>query len=425
MGRNEPIPAGIDDNNEVIPLELLDDSNVDFAATKIFIAAINEGHQLVCTNQVSPNSPDYTKLTQVDDNSYYFNLLDSATTLGGYVSIVAVDDSKNTIQYIVENPEGNETKNRWLPREDLGLPKGVTKPHVIRLIRDLNGMDIVFVSSFDKENFLAMKHRNPPTTVEKKVEITPPGSDKPITITVQEQVPPKTPWSDWIDFSGSLKQSFQTMHVGSNADGTVVITGNFGDSTALVRQQSAKDPYDPSKWADWTAPGGDGAGYFLAKPMLDKNNKVSVFSLFAEVGEFARSSQTKIGSDDWEPWSTPGRTEGETINYGLSIDGDGCVYAVKLVQADADGNCKILGNREIMSVNATWSGWDWIGTVKKANSIELSYSADGSLAAFIIDEAGVLSMIYQVTIDSSEWSLFPKVIAKGINTFSLTRDMTP
>ncbi|MEM7241315.1 MAG: hypothetical protein AAF429_03930 [Pseudomonadota bacterium] len=429
MGRNEPIPAGIDENGDVIPLEVGEFSAIDYAAVKIFVAGVNVGHELVYCRQTSPNSRTFSKWQNMGKQTYYYPM-DCSTTIGGDVVIVAIATETNTVQYFAETPNKTAESPDWLPPEDLGAPSGIDLAGVyaIQVAQDLNGRDCVFVSvAHPKGQTLWWKYRNPPQIVEKTIEVTPPGAKDPIKITVQESEPPAQPWSDWINLNGNVQGAFKSLCVTNNADGRLVITGNLeDDDTAHVRQQDTDNPYDTDKWLDWVQPGGaaNGAVAQLVKPILDGEGYVSIFGNFA--GTLMRSRQKTPGSADWSDWSAPGLTEDTLGDYSASIDGDGCVYVMALNMPEGSASTKILLNREFNTAHAAWVGWQWSAMTNAGSRIELSYSADGSISAFVqVPSGGDLLVFNQVAIDSTEWYAQPTNIGGQLNTFALTRDMTP
>jgi len=429
MGRIEDIPAKIDENGEVVPLEFGETTVDRFAATKIFIAAINVGHQLTYCRQSDPNSRSYSDWQTMGQETYYYPL-DCATTLAGDVAIVAISVESGHVQYFVETPNKTDGDPEWLPPEDLGAPDGVdlAGASAIQLAQDFNGRDCVFVSFENAETKgVYWIYRNPPKIVEKTIEITPPGSDKPIKVTVKESEPANPPWSDWESLTGSLKSGLKTMQVTNNADGRLAIIGNPENSPTYVLQQTSENPYAPDKWGDWVVPGGNSVATTpqLTKAILDNSGRISIFGNFA--GTLKRVRQTTACGDSWDDWSIPGLIESPLGDFGLSIDGDGCLYVAGLNEPEGSASVKLFTNRESDSMQASWTGWEWSAMTPSGTAIEMSYSADGTISALVLDTSsgGDILVFDQVGTNASEWYAEPTNIGGHVHSFALTRDMTP
>lgn len=425
MGEVRPIPASLNEIEHIGSAGLNFPGVRDNAATKIFIAGVNYDHQLIYTYQSDPDSIAYEQWEVLDDGSYQHGLIDCSTTKAGYVSIVAIDAMTNRVQYFVENPLGNKDANRWLPRLDLGAPEDLSQFSVIRLARDHNGMEMIFATSKHDANGVWVKHRYPSAIVEKDEIIIPPGESNSITFTMRVCEPPAVLWSDWINVSGSLKSGFQSMHIGNNANGTLIITGNLESGVAYVRQQSAQAPYDFTKWGGWVEPGaGKGEGRLNAKSILDTDAVVNIFAL--QDGHIVRSGQKKGDALYWEPWALPGLPDQKLSNFDITIDHFGFVFVIALAKLDDEQTHQVYANTGFRSSQGSWCGWEWVHSVYDAGEVKLSHCANGCIVAFVFNEkSGLFSAYHQVTAKGSEWYEHSIELGGKLTAFSLTRDMSP
>lgn len=418
----------MDEHGELTVLPPVNDNDVNYANVRLFVGAINTQQQLVYNEQKKPNGAFAKKWTPVDTNTY-LSPISCCTTRDGRVAIAAIDAKSNTVQYMIEqDASGN---GGFSPREDLGAPPNMTNFTQICMVRGVNGLDNIFVSNVKDNNSTGTWwiYRNAPVKVSKTVKVTPPGASAPITVTVEEEEPPSQPWSDWINVNGSspnvLQGGFQTMYAANNADGRIVLCGNYDNGIPFVRQQLSDDPFDQEKWGDWINPGnGNGSTVAFARPVLDKEGRVSIFG--NNNGLIERSRQSEPGSQVWDDWSTPGYVDDNLARFSVTIDADGCLYLVSLNFAPKGYNTKIYGNLQGNTQDATWTGWSWISMLNAATDIELGYNADGTVLAFVHDAAqGKMWTVKQTVANGTEWDVYPTPIGSDITSFSTTRDLSP
>ena len=260
--------------------------------------------------------------------------------------------------------------------------------------------------------------------VTKKVKVTPPGSNKPIIVTVQETEPPKKPWSDWINITGNLQGYLSHLRATNNADGRIVLSGIYFNYIPWVSQQKSDNPFDQESWTDWVTP--DGNGYknaALTTPILDKTGNVSIIQTSNE--GLLRSRQTESGAGVWGPYSSPGFINDNLLNHASSIDAD-CHLAIAVLNNPAPAHKNfIYFTQQTNAENNQWTTWEILAMVDRATSLEMSYNANGSLTLFVFDDkTGDLFTLSQINADSTEWYQFPTQIGKNIKSFAVTRDLT-
>jgi hypothetical protein len=420
----EPIPAGIDENNEIIPLGPIDTAT-DSSRFQLFIAAVNENAELVYTNQTTLNGPFQKSWTRIGTDDF-MGVVASGTTLDGRVAIIAVEKSTLEVHYVAEAPQNADGKDRWLPAENLGRPKGVPSFAELQLIRGVDGLDNVFgASTADNKTSLWWTYRNPPKIVTKTIEVTPPGSDTPMTITVQETAPPDTPWSNWININGALVGTFHKMKAANNADGRIVLTGVDTNGRPWVSQQKSDDPFQKESWTDWCMPGGEAAPAASAiTPALGADGYVSVFTSTND--GLLRSRQAKPGGALWGPLSAPGQIQDNVSTHAVSIDADGQFYVAVLNFTPPGETNTIYGVQEVGTLDARWTSWQRISSFSDPDGLRLHYNADGTLLLFSINKkTRTLWSMQQVAKNSTEWYYFWTDLGGQLIDFSVTQDLTP
>ncbi len=419
----KPVPYPyVDENEGILPLNTT--HTPVFAYAQLFVAAINSSGQLVYTNQAKPNGVFNQAWTPINSKTY--ELVDAGSTLDGRIAIIATDAKTAAVQYIAERPAASKATSRWLNAVNLGLPAGVTSFKTIALARGVDGLDNIFGStSANTKKSVWWKYRNPPVIVTKKVKVTPPGSNTPITVTVQERQPPAQPWSDWIDITGNLEGGLKELRAANNADGRIVLSGVYFNGIPWISQQTADAPFKAESWSDWSSPG---AGMVETvgqiEPILDDEGTVSAFVTSND--GLLRSRQTDPGGPTWGLWSMPGLIPDNVAHFAASKDGNGHLSLAVLNYVQPGRYNYIYFSQQIKVKCNQWTTWQVISMVN-ASQLEMTYNADGSLALFAFDSGtGALSVLRQVNSDSTEWYRFWTPLAKsGIKCFALARDLTP
>ncbi len=420
------IPTASEEEDVILDLEPPGLDATIAANFKLFVAGINSANQLVYVDQTVASGPFSNTWTPIGTETYNATLT-TGTTLDGRIAIVTTDMTSQEVIYIAEVLDQSATgADRWSPPENLGLPSGVKSISSVALARGVDGLDNVFVSSPENvQTSLWWKYRNPPDIVTKTIEVTPPGSQTPIKVTVQETQPPAKPWSDWININGALEGNLRDLKAINNADGRIVLTGIYFNAIPWVSQQTSDDPFNQESWSEWAVPGApvtESAGSMT--PILDDEGYVSVF--ISSNDGLLRSKQTEPGGAVWSTWSSPGIIDANIGDHAISIDGDGCLYAAVLDLPAKGMVTQAFGALQMNTEFAQWTSWQHIARINVAQSVDLNYNADGHLTMFAFDhDAAKLFTLDQVTQNSTEWRYFWTEIGDGLRTFSVARDLTP
>src|SRR5262249_2783338 len=158
--------------------------------------------------------------------------------------------------YIDEKP--NTLSEEWNTPVSLGTPSGSPAGfNFLAMAFDADGRVEVFGTG--NNDTIWWKYQNPNRIVSKTITITPPGTDTPMTITVNEVAPPLTPWSDWFQIPGQLRP----IKALRNADGRIILFGINRDGHLYRNEQKVARALQPSDWAGWVQMDTPGSGIFL------------------------------------------------------------------------------------------------------------------------------------------------------------------
>lgn len=398
-------------------------TQVNFANFQLFIGAINTSGNLVFKNQTKANGPFNKSWTAINKKTY--ETLSCATTADGRVAMVATDAKTGDVNYIAETKVGSGTSGRWLPAENLSTPTGQIFKQVV-LTRDKAALDNVFgVTGNNNQQSIWWKYRNPDVVVMKKEKVTPPGSDKPITITVPVLEPPKKPWSDWVNINGILEGNLNGLRATNNANGLIVLSGVYFNGITWTCQQMIDDKTGKTTWSAWTNPGDN--PYISSgdlTPVLTTDDRISMFSSTND--GILRSAQTVPGAATWDAWSQPGEIPDNVANQACHLDGDGNLYLAVLNFAGKGMQNQIYGALQTNTDARQWTSWQPITLVPAATHLEMDYNADGALTLFAYDSASTtLRAKKQVLPNSTEWHFSWAELGTDVKCFSITKDLTP
>ena len=108
------------------------------------------------------------------------------------------------------------------------------------------------------------------------VQVTPPGTHTPITVTVNGTVPPQTPWSDWFKLPGGLGQ----LKALRGADGRIILFGTNPGGNLYRSEQKVAKATQPNDWTGWVQMDNPVSGKIQLRtmaPVLDKAGAVNLF----------------------------------------------------------------------------------------------------------------------------------------------------
>jgi hypothetical protein len=266
------------------------------------------------------------------------------------------------------------------------------------------------------------KYQNPSKIVQKTVQVTPPDTQTPITVTVDVAVPPDQPWSQWIQLPGGLAQ----VRAVRNADGRLIVFGINTGGHLYRNEQKTVPALQVGDWAGWVQMDDNFTSTFVAMaPILDSGGAVNLFAINAG-NQILHARQSPPCTPTWAGWSTPGfiRPGVQAVTAGL--DGDSHLV---LVATDTTK----LHNMNFQTDVETqqWSGWNPFSATDYPVASALDYNADGRLTFFSHwllsgGQFGGLWCVAQMVYDSTEWEWSWTQLAPGnIRTYTVVRDLTP
>src|ERR1700674_2219360 len=228
--------------------------------------------------QTRPNGPWEGHWTPID-TTYPYGLMAAGLTGDGRVAVIAQLQTPVSVMYIDEARDSGDVQP-WHPPVPLGEPEGVNAFVDLAMAVDAGARLELFGT--DDSGRLWWKYRNPDRIVQKTVQVTPPGTDTPITITVDESAPPLTPWSAWIKLVGP-PGGLGRLRAIANADGRIMLFGFNPQTSYLYRsEQRIAQALQPSDWSEWVEMDDQTTGIFGSiAPVLDSLGAVNLFGIDA------------------------------------------------------------------------------------------------------------------------------------------------
>ncbi|WP_432288566.1 hypothetical protein SLT36_29335 (plasmid) [Aminobacter sp. BA135] len=314
-----------------------------FELSRLMVVAIDGGSNLVQKAQNGPNGPWAKAWTPVAPGTYA--IMATGLTRDGRVAVVAQPSGGPQLVFITEDANQVGPIEKWNPPVNIGAVPGATGYQSMSMARDADGLIEIFVVTANGQIWWIRE--NPPKLVEKTVTVTPPGTDKPITVTVQEQAPPDKPWSDW----QQIPAAWSPYRPSARATGASSCSASIRVSTSIVASNlsRARRPSPSGRLGDdehvddrhvCRHGAGDGPGGGL-----------NFFGLTSN-GQVVHTRQQPAGSDTWTPWATPGfsRTPIYTLASGIQGDND-------IVLVGSDRSFVHQFNAQNSARTQNWTGW--------------------------------------------------------------------
>jgi hypothetical protein len=388
-----------------------------FELSRLMVIAIDGNSQLVQKAQNGPNGPWAKAWSPVAPGTYA--IMATGLTRDGRVAVVAQPSGGPQLVFITEDANQVGPIEKWSPPVNIGAVPGATGYQSMSMARDADGLIEIFVVTANGQIWWIRE--NPPKVVEKMVTVTPPGTDKPITITVQELAPPDKPWSNWQQIPGSLV----AISAKRQGDGRIVLFGINSGLNLYRCQQSLARTTAVSQWTPWVMMNTPTTGTFVGMaPVLGPGGGLNFFGLTSN-GQVVHTRQQPAGSDTWTPWATPGfsRTPIYTLASGIQGDND-------IVLVGSDRSFVHQFNAQNSARTQNWTGWRDFSNSDSNVEFKLDYNADGRLMLFShatrSPAGGGLWAKRQTAFDSTEWDLdWDQLADGGIRRFSVVRDLTP
>jgi len=391
-----------------------------FELSRLMVVAVQGSKgQLVCKGQTKPNGPWEANWTPVE-TTHSFGPMAAGITGDGRVAVVAQPASGADVLYIDETANAVGT-GVWNAPVDIGKPPGVSLFTQFTMATDGGGRIEVF--GLDNSGAIWWKYQNPGTIVQKTIQVTPPGTKTPITITVNVTQPPATPWSDWHQLPGGLA----TLRAVRGADGRIILFGINQQGHLYRDEQKVAPALAPSDWTGFVQIDDAATGIFSAlATALDKTGAVNLFAV-NQGGQVLHTRQDPPCSSTWAAWSTPGFILAGVQALAASIDGDGDIV---LVATDRTKTHNV--NQQWEAGTQRWTGWIPFNYTGWPVQTALDYNADGRLSLFShwlvqnVPPYGGLWCISQMKLDSSEFEFEWTQLANGdIQQYAVVRDLTP
>ncbi|WP_029041122.1 hypothetical protein [Cucumibacter marinus] len=406
----------VDDTNpEAVEETMPETSFLDTLKTsyfRLFVATIDTKGDLAYKDQASENGPFAADFTTLATN-FDLGPLAASTTMDGYVSVIAQQNDTQDILYYAESPSGGET--RFADPVNLGMPAPVSAFQAAAAARGLDGLPNVFGVS-DNDQSIWWRYQNTYTVGTETMEVIPPGTDTPISVTANVPQPPTEAWSDWVQIPGNL----ETVSSTNNADGRLVLVGLNADKVPYMNFQSGKDPFDPEQWKGWTDISGGLSGFNKITIAFDGNDFVYIF---ASIGsKIYMMAQTRTGADVFTGWVLLASFADTVSEFAVGLGANSGLYVAAQVGTGTDA--PIYGMRQTQSDPAIWGAPTIIAHLTGAHTLDLHPQANRQLVLFALDvDSHDLRCIGQVLPD--HWDANWTVLGSGIASFAVTTDITP
>ncbi len=391
-----------------------------FELSRLMVVALAASSgRLLYKAQTKPNGPWETDWTPIDITQTY-DLMTAGITGDGRVAAVVQRSPATGLSYIDEAADSVQVE-RWTKPVDLGKPAGVNAFQHLAMAVDAGARLEIFGT--DDGGRIWWKYQNPDRIVQKQVTITPPGTNTPITVTVNEVEPPATPWSDWLALPGSLGM----IRAIKAADGRISLFGINAQGHLYRTEQRIAQALQPSDWSGWVQMDDNFTGTITAiAPALDAAGAVNLFAI-NNGNQVLHARQAPPGASTWAGWSTPGFIPPGARSMAAGIDGDGHLV---LIATDASNLHNM--NQQWSVDPQQWGGWIPFGSTSWPTELALDYNADGRLTLFshwvlpnVPPYAG-LWCISQMQLNSSEWELsWTQLAPSDIKQYAVVRDLTP
>lgn len=388
-----------------------------FELSSLMVIAIDGDGKLVQKAQNGPNGPWAKTWSPIAPGTYA--IMATGLTRDGRVAVVAQPSGGPQLVFITEDANQVGPIENWNQPVNIGAVPGASGYQSMSMARDADGLIEIFVVTANGQIWWIRE--NPPKLIDKKVTVTPPGTDKPITVTVQELAPPDKPWSDWQQIPGSVV----AISAKRQGDGRIVLFGINSGLNLYRCQQSVARTTAVGQWTPWVMMNTPTTGTFVAMaPVLGPGGGLNFFGLTSN-GQVVHTRQQPAGSDSWTPWATPGfsRTPIYTLASGIQGDND-------IVLVGSDRSFVHQFNAQNSARTQNWTGWRDFSNSDSNVEFKLDYNADGRLMLFShatrSPAEGGLWTKRQTGLDSTEWDLdWDQLADGGIRRFSVVRDLTP
>lgn len=394
-----------------------------FELSRLMVVAVDTSTSwLSYKAQTRPNGPWEANWIPIDKSRTY-SVVTSGLTRDGRVAVIGNAIGGNGgIFYIDESTDQSGGVERWNAPVSLGAPGGSPNVVSLSMARDVDGRIEIF-AVLAGSGAIWWIYQNPDQVVTKQVTVTPPGTTTPIVVTVEEKVPPATPWSAWQQIPGGLA----TIKSCRQGDGRIALFGINSDGNLYRCVQNVAEALKVGDWSGWTQINDAATGKIaLMAPIVGPLGSLHLFVL-TQGGQIVHTLQRPAATENWTPWLCPGFSRVGFASLAAGIDGNGHIVLAATDKANIHAF-----NAQTDAMTLSWTGWRDFSATSWPVQIALDYNADGRLGFFShwvlppVVGIGGLWVLNQVAIDSTEWEYEYTMLAPGsIQQFSVVRDLTP
>lgn len=392
----------------------------EFSRLMVIGIDVGDNNRLVWKAQIAPNGPWGAEWNTVNDQSY--DAMGGGSTTDGRVAIVAQTSDHGSVHYITEDESNIGQIQRWNPPVNLGMPDGLAGFVQLAMIRDAGGRVEIFGLD-DSGGNVWWIYENPPRIVETTEQVVPPGETEPITVHVQVEEPPQTPWSRWQPLPG---EHVSSITLANNADGRVILFALGQDPAARAvyrNEQRLPTTLEPTQWTGWTRMDDTASGSAGSVPVavLDTQGAVNLF-MIGQYAEPVQTFQDPPGSGNWAPWTRPGMLGAIQLDLAAGIDGDGHLSLMSV-----DENRHLSANQQTDAATQQWNGWQRINVAPDFGAVAVDYNSDGRLTFFRGGgRSNSVTLLSQISLDSTSWDAgWTTLAGDGISRYAVVRDLTP
>lgn len=382
---------------------------------RLFIGGITAEGRLVYNEQSSENSGFSDDFKTLTDLTYSPAGFQASTTHGGYVALLAQQNTAEELLYITED-QCKERSHRWAQPTQLGMPSGLSKFTATAMHHGINGLVNVFGTAANDSSNIWWKFQNPNQIKTREERVMPPGTTDPISLRVEVAEPPDTIWSDW----HALPKSMVEINAASLTDRKILLAGLDVEGQAYICAQKGKDPFAVENWGEWHNLQ-DGLGPF--QQMEVAANTEGLLFLFARCeNNIYMKQQSRLGQCEFMPWVLFASFKANLSTLALGTYKNGGVYVVAQVEDRGEG--PLFAAHQTGELLNRWSPLTLIAASRNSSQLVLQPGANTDLNLFALSTDSQ-SLAYTRQITEDFWQASWTQLASNIESFALTIDVTP
>ncbi|MEM9733400.1 MAG: hypothetical protein AAF903_07925 [Pseudomonadota bacterium] len=217
----------------------------------------------------------------------------------------------------------------------------------------------------------------------------------------------------WSDFE-SLGGAAQSITIGQNGDGTLIVFALQADGTVWFTQQDK--PVPGTGWSDWAGLG----GHVSRMEVISKPNGTVMLFTVQKDGSIATRSQQDASKRSWQAeWVTVATDNliGEISQMGVAQNADGSIMLVVMDET-------YLSAQSL--TEAGWSGWLHFHDAVPATHMSIMRNANGALDLFVGDDttSTITHLATQPFPNAPLWRPVDLVLTKEATSMACVLDRT-